>query len=132
MNTNDSKSNQQEWPYPDSLDALIAAPEHHTLVFENEFVRVLDTRIAPGEVNQIHTHQWPCVVYSQSWSDVVRRDADGNVIFDTRQLPESATPPKAIWSDPLPPHTLENVGDQEFWIITVELKQGAATATETD
>lgn len=132
MDTNDSNPNQQAWPYPDSLDALIASPEHHTLLFENESVRVLDTRIPPGGINQIHTHQWPSVIYSQSWSDVVRRDAEGNVIFDTRQIPAFSTPPKAIWSDPLPPHTLENVGDEEFWIITVEVKQGAVAATETD
>ncbi len=35
------------WPWPDSLDALISAPLHHRLLFENAHVRVLDTRIAP-------------------------------------------------------------------------------------
>ena len=30
---------------PDDLDALIAAPQHHKLLFENEFVRVLDAKI---------------------------------------------------------------------------------------
>jgi hypothetical protein len=30
------------------MDALIAAPQHHKLLFENEQVRVLDTFIAPG------------------------------------------------------------------------------------
>jgi hypothetical protein len=37
------------WPHPDSLDALVAAPKHHTLLLENEQVRVLDTRIEPGD-----------------------------------------------------------------------------------
>ena len=41
-----SSSREESWP--DELDALVAAPQHHTLLFENEFVRVLDTRIAPG------------------------------------------------------------------------------------
>jgi hypothetical protein len=36
-----------EWP--DELDALIAAPRHHLLLMENESVRVLDTRVPPGE-----------------------------------------------------------------------------------
>ncbi len=31
--------------WPEALDALVAAPEHHTLLFENATVRVLDTRI---------------------------------------------------------------------------------------
>jgi hypothetical protein len=36
-------------PWDASLDALIAAPGQHRLVFENAHVRVLDTRIGPGE-----------------------------------------------------------------------------------
>jgi len=37
---------RQEWP--DELDALIAASEHHAVLLENEFVRVLDTKVDPG------------------------------------------------------------------------------------
>jgi len=29
---------------------------------------------------------------------------------------------RALWSEALPPHTLENVGDQEIHVIAVELK----------
>ena len=50
-------SKEQDWP--DELDALNAAPHHHTLLFENEFVRVLDTRVPPGETVPLHTHHWP-------------------------------------------------------------------------
>src|ERR1700750_2068408 len=32
---------------PDQLDALNAAPRFHVLLFENELVRVLDTRVPP-------------------------------------------------------------------------------------
>ena len=38
------------WPWPESLDAIVAAPKHHTLLFENERVRVLDTRVTPTKV----------------------------------------------------------------------------------
>ena len=40
----------QNWPWPDSLDALVAAPRHHKLLFENERVRVLEVRIPPGDL----------------------------------------------------------------------------------
>lgn len=36
-------------PWPEHLDALQASAEHHTLLFENEHVRVLQTRIPAGE-----------------------------------------------------------------------------------
>ena len=43
-----------EWPA--YLDAMVAAPEHHQVLLENEHVRVLDTRLGPGEATPIHTH----------------------------------------------------------------------------
>ena len=75
-------SNKQDWP--DELDALVAAPLHHDLLFENEAVRVLDARILPGHTVPLHTHRWPCATYILAWSDFVRRDGEGAVVLDTR------------------------------------------------
>ena len=116
---------QSAWPWPESLDALVAAPRHHRLVFENDRVRVLDTRIAPGETVPVHTHRWPAVNHVQSWSDFVRRDADGKVLVDTRGRPAPESLPFVVWGEPLPPHTLENVGAAELHVISVELKDRA-------
>ncbi|HET9784123.1 MAG TPA: hypothetical protein VFP94_04080 [Terriglobales bacterium] len=110
------------WPWPDELDALAAAPAHHRLLFENEFVRVFDTRIAPGDRTPVHTHRWPAVHYVLSRSDFIRRDAAGGVMLDTRALPASAPPAEVLWGNPLPPHSLENVGAGEIHIISTELK----------
>ena len=93
----------------DELDALIAAPAHHSLLFENEAVRVLDTRVAPGDTVPLHTHRWPSVLYIMSWSDFVRRDGEGKVMVDSRSEGGIAQE-SAVWSAPLGPHTLENVG----------------------
>lgn len=113
---------QKDWPWPAELDALIAAPDNHTLLFENEFVRVLDTVIPPGETTPLHTHCWPGAFYVLSWSDFVRRDQDGNIMADTRKIESLAAPPQVLWLDPLPPHTLENVGTAEIRGISVEIK----------
>ncbi len=67
-----------------ALDAMIAAPDHHEVLLENDRVRVLDTRLGPGERTPIHTHSSPATLYVMSWSDFLRRDADGNVIVDSR------------------------------------------------
>jgi len=84
------------WPRPACLDALAAAPLYHQVVLENSLVRILDTRVPPGATVPLHTHQWPIVLHVLSWSDCVRRDACGNVDFDTR----SETP--ACYSRPSP------------------------------
>lgn len=119
-----SFSREESWP--DELDALVAAPRHHTLLFENEFVRVLDTRIASGDRTPVHTHRWRGVLYILSWSAFVRRNAQDKVILDSRTLPGSAEPSQALWTPPLTAHSLENVGKVELRVISVELKQGSS------
>src|SRR5687768_11750321 len=106
------------WPWPDTLDALSAAPQHHALLFENERVRVLETRIPPGELVPVHTHRWPSVFYVVSWSDFIRRDASGEVVVDSRLGGRGALP-SIVWSEALPPHSLENVGTTEIRVVSV-------------
>src|SRR5262245_44117029 len=112
-----------DWPWPAELDALIAAPQHHTLLLENEFVRVLDTRIPPGETTAIHTHRFPASLYILSWSDFIRYDQDGNIVLDSRTMANSPSLASALWSGPLAPHALKNIGSQSLHVISVELKK---------
>lgn len=103
------------------LDALAAAPDHHLVLFENDRVRILDTNIRPGERTPIHAHEWPAALYVVSWSDLVRRDEQGNILLDTRGL-QAPDPGAGLWVDPLPPHSVENVGRADLHIIAVEVK----------
>jgi hypothetical protein len=116
-----SAVSQSEWPWPDSLDALVAAPRHHLLRFENDRVRVLETAIPAGDTVSLHTHRWPAIYHLTAWSHFVRRDEKGNILFDSRTRPEPAVP-CVLWSEPLPPHTLENVGQTLLHLVSVELK----------
>jgi hypothetical protein len=121
----------QPWLWPDTLDALIAAPQHHRLVFENERVRVLEVRIGPGEIVPLHTHRWPGVLYLQGWSEHVRRDDSGKVIIDSREAVYPPRIPSAVWCEPLSPHSVENVGATELRVLSIELKGDAACPTLT-
>ncbi|HVT73885.1 MAG TPA: hypothetical protein VHD61_12170 [Lacunisphaera sp.] len=119
---NNPKPTAAGWPWPDELDALRAAPRHHRLVMENEKVRVLETRIPPGETTAVHTHRWPAVSHLLGWSDFVRRDDRGAVMLDTRGRPPPASLPQISWLEALPPHSLENVGARELHVVSIELK----------
>ena len=112
----------EPWPFPDDLDAIIAAPEFHRVLFEDERVRVLDGRVAPGVTVPVHTHRWGGVLYILGTSDFVRRDPDGNVLADTRLSKSKPIVGTAVWGAPLTPHTFENVGTTEFRTLTVEMK----------
>ena len=126
MDANHTLAESPPWPWPDSLDALVAAPDHHKLILENERVRVLDTIIRPGETVPVHTHRWPSVVYVLSWTDYVRRDGDGKLLLDSRTVKPRPPDPTVAWSPPLTPHTFQNVGDKDVHVISVELKEPAA------
>jgi hypothetical protein len=114
---------KNHWQWPDELDALIAAPEHHKLLFENEAVRVLDTSIPPGEQTAVHTHCWPASLYILSWSDFIRYDDKGKVMVDSRTLGKIPLPNSAIWTDALIPHSLKNIGEKDLHVISVEIKK---------
>ena len=108
----------------DALDAMVAAPDHNFILLENEQIRVLDTRLQSGQRTPVHSHGWPASLYVISWSDFVRRDSVGNVLVDSRNWEKRPEAGDALWSNPLPPHYVENVGTDELRIIATEMKRG--------
>ena len=91
-------------------------------MLENDRVRVLDTRVEAGDTVPVHTHRWPSVQYVMSIAAFVRRDAEGRVLIDSRTMDLPKEAPFTLWSEPIPPHTLENIGDRVIHVIAVELK----------
>jgi hypothetical protein len=111
------------WQWPDELDALTAAPGNHQLLLENDHVRVLLTAIPVAATTPVHTHRWASVEYVLGATNFVRRDADGNVLFDTRAADAEPRVSDVLWSGPFPPHSLQNVGDSDLRVIMVEVKR---------
>ena len=50
------------WVWPQTMDALVAAPGSHRVLLENDWVRVLEVVIEPGAREPEHTHQAPSVM----------------------------------------------------------------------
>ena len=128
MSSTANQQDAQAWPWPDALDAVTAAPDHHKLMFENERVRILEVRIPPGDTVPVHTHRWPSAIYVAKQSDFLRRDGEGNLLFDSRTLGPPPDKPFVQWAPPLPPHSVENIGTREILLITTELKEPAVDA----
>jgi hypothetical protein len=104
------------------LDAMLAAPKHHGVLIENLQVRVLDTRLAPGERTPVHEHKWPAALYILSWSDFIRYSPSGEVLVDSRAFPVQPCAGQALWSAALPPHYAHNIGNAVLHIVAVEVK----------
>ncbi|MFO1506279.1 MAG: hypothetical protein U1F23_04265 [Lysobacterales bacterium] len=109
-------------PGPGPLDAMAAAPAQHAVVLENDRVRVLDTRLAPGDTTPLHEHHWPAVPHVLGWSDFVRIDRDGEILLDSRAVDMHPEAGAILWGSPLPPHAVRNDGTRELHIIAIEIK----------
>lgn len=109
-------------PATHAFDALIKAPDFHAVLLENASVRVLDTKVRPGERTPVHGHEWPAALYVLSWSDFIRFDPEGNVLLDSRTLASQPAVGSALWAGPIGPHYVQNVGDADLHILAVEIK----------
>jgi hypothetical protein len=106
---------QEKSGFPDGYDAVQAAPNSHKVVFENEFVRVLEvTMPPPGATEPMHHHRWPS--FFLDWdtgggSPHIRyHRADGSV----RDTPSEESPIhpgtwSVHWMKPEPMHAIEVV-----------------------
>ena len=99
---------------PDPLDALVAAPQFHKLLLENERVRVLEVRNDPGDFEPMHKHSRSVLVILQGGSARF-----GLLDGKTREATFSA--PLTFWED-AETHSVENTGDTPIHLIRVELK----------
>jgi hypothetical protein len=106
---------------PEDLDGPVADPGHHRVVFENEHVRVIETLIRPGDATEVHTHLARHLTVVRSGTHFVRRDRTGVLLVDTRDDPDFVLPGQ-LWSEGIPAHTLENAGEEDIALTSVELK----------
>jgi quercetin dioxygenase-like cupin family protein len=109
-------------PPTHALDAMTQAADHHAILLENGSVRVLDTRVRPGERTPVHAHEWPAALIVMSWSDFVRYDPEGHVLVDSRNMASKPAVGSALWAGPIGPHFVENVGSTDLHIVAIEIK----------
>jgi len=103
---------------PEELDAVIAAPDNHEVLIDNDRVRVLRVAIRPGELEHMHTHRWPSVFIITSLPKIV---------YYTEKM--EAVPPSGtrregvpIFIEPEGVHAVENKDTRLFEGIRIELK----------
>lgn len=113
-------NNPSSWP--DSLDAVVAAPQNHKVVLENERVRVLEVTVRPGEKEPLHMHRMPSVMYVMAEDNIRDYDADGKLLYDSRTDKAPPKTPYTIWMEPQAPHVVENLSKKPVRLLRVELK----------
>jgi hypothetical protein len=105
-----------------SLDPVETNPDHYSVVFENERVRVLEYRDRPGERTTPHEHP-DSVMYTLS---AFRRRLHGGEAHRDVEMPAGLTG----WL-PAQQHAGENIGDTPTHVLFVELKGGSGHGDTT-
>lgn len=103
-------------------DPVKVDPKHYTVEFENAQVRVLRIRYGPNEKSVMHRHP----------AGVVVLITDMNTKFHLANGKAEDRPGKAGETRPAPAeqHLPENLSDQPFEAILVELKGKPATSSQ--
>lgn len=100
-------------------DPVESNPDHYSVVFENDRVRVLEYRDAPGTKTTIHRHPDSVMITASAFR---RRLTTPQREMDV-ELPAGA----AQWL-PAQEHTGENTGDTDTHVFFVELKEPRPSA----
>ncbi len=112
---------QQPWPWPDTTDALTAAPDSHRILLDNDRVRVLEVAIEPGTREPEHTHQAPSVMIVDEPAQI--RYFQGDALrCESQAAPGSPPGVRVRWLEPEGPHSAENTGHRRYHAIRIELK----------
>jgi len=106
---------------PAAIDPVAVSPDKYKVLLENDYVRVVDYSIKPGERDQPHTHP-PKASYVLN-GGTLRIALDGADPFVVVEKDGNTTFMGAV-----PRHTAENVGATPIRIILFEVKRVAGSA----
>ena len=101
-------------------DPVKVDPQHHTVVFENEQVRVLRVHYGPNEKSAMHSHPNAVVIFL---SDADRKSTTP----DGKSVERHGKAGETKWA-PAETHMPENISDKPLDGILVELKCQPAEA----
>jgi hypothetical protein len=98
----------------DALDSLKVCAATQKLIFENEFVRVIDDQIPVGVSEPLHRHRHGVVIYLTT--STYETDPQGGKATVAQHKEGTA-----IWSEATV-HTVKNAGNALAHAIRIELK----------
>lgn len=106
----------------EALDAVKVDPKHYYKVdVENDEVRVIRFHLGPKEISPMHSHP-PNVLIALTDGHIKVTGKDGNARDLTRKA-------GGVTYRPAETHTVENLGDNNYESVVVELKHASAAST---
>jgi len=109
------KAQPQRMYIPQTDDSTSVAPHVYRVLFENENVRVLESRTTPGTATAMHSHPGLVFGYRILPSRSRITFPDGNTV-------ELDSQPGAFWIDSPSRHSVQNSGSTDSHTLLVEVK----------
>ena len=106
-----------------TFEPIIAAGEYHSVVLENDRVRVLQVEIMPGETVPFHQHGMPSVFVTLEPASLLIRDMSGKAIRVVERSSFSDLPHVEWRETPPAPRSVENVDTVSMRALRIELKK---------
>ena len=95
-------------------DPVSVDPKHYTVELENERVRVLRIRYGPGEKSEMHSHPEGVLIFVT--------DAEARFTYPDGKTEEIRGKAGEVAPLAAMTHLPENVSDESFEVVLVELK----------
>jgi hypothetical protein len=116
-------------PASHEYDAVTAAPLSHSVVFEDDHVRVLEVLVPPLASEPIHIHALPSVMMGDTGGAAgakfiytTYRMEDGKFVEVEKQEITPTPGYRTVWSGPEGPHAITNIGTAPMRITRIEIK----------
>jgi len=95
------------------IDVLKASPDKYKLVLENDYVRVIEYTLKPGEKDNPHPQKTSYVISGGTFR-----------VYPENEEPFDYVEVKGVteWSDKTSKHYVENVGNTTITILLTEIK----------
>ena len=106
-----------------TFEPIVAAGEYHSVVLENDRVRVLQVEIMPGETVPFHQHGMPSIFVTLEPASLLIRDMSGKAIRVVERSSFSDLPHVEWRETPPAPRSVENVDTVSMRALRIELKK---------
>lgn len=108
-----------------NFDAVAAAPTSHRVLMEDEKIRVLLVKVAPGATEPVHEHRWPSVMYFQQPQPITYityKLVNGRPVETERTDAPALAASQTVRGEPERLHAIKNLGAEPFLAVRMEFK----------
>jgi hypothetical protein len=118
------KASPKCWPWPDSMEATVAAPGNHRILYDDANIRLLEVTAFVGEMGPFHDHPWSSIFINLQPQPRGRdHEPNGSVTDPGGEILANANFPVLSATGPQGPHSWEDLDRFPKRFYSLEFKK---------